>query len=69
MTFIEAVEVVVRVTESDSGEQRSFVLRRPKLDFPGDEDDWAAETAAVLRTLHDDDVYAIFNELREPRRE
>lgn len=60
MKQIESVDVVVRVTESGIGEQRTFVLRRAALGFPGDPNDWAAETVAALRTLHDNDVYRVF---------
>lgn len=60
MKQVEAVDVVVRVTEAGSGEQRTFVLRRATLGFAGDPDDWAAETVTTLRTLHDDEVYRIF---------
>lgn len=60
MTRVEAVDVVVRVTATDTDEQRSFVLRRVLLPIlSADPDDWAAETCAALRLVHDDDVYGI----------
>jgi hypothetical protein len=58
---IEAVDVVVRVTDGVAGEQRSFVVKRVTLDF----NDWAIETFEAIQRIHRDDVDIIFDECRK----
>lgn len=62
MKKIESVEILLRVAESDSGAERTFVLRRQRLGFAGDPDDWAAEVVADIPNIHRDDVYRVFDE-------
>lgn len=65
--YVDAVDVVVRVTANDTGEQRCYVLRCVTLPYvgAGDADDWSTETVTTLNAVHADDIYKIFDDYRE----
>lgn len=58
---IESVELLLRVAESDSGAECTFVLRRYRLGFPGDSSDWANEVVTDIPLIHSDDVHHVFD--------